>query len=133
MDEEKIEGMSLSNLKGQFLAHKHRAQLDSERQPFFKLLKSVLKGTDPSKRDRESAHEAERQRMIDVLKHTLHWRKAPPGTLVPSDLFNGLERTCQNDTTLNSTDSVVSSLQTVDARTDGETTRGGIGANVESE
>ena len=83
--------------------------------------------------DMESAHEAERQRMIDVLKHTLHWRKAPPGTLVPSDLFNGLERTCQNDTTLNSTDSVVSSLQTVDARTDGETTRGGSGANVESE
>ena len=137
VDEEKIEEMSLSALKDQFSAHKHRAQLDSERQPLFKLLKSVLKGTDPSKRDRQSAHEAERQRMIDVLKHTLRWRKAPPGTLVPSDLFNGLERTGTNDTILGSTADSAVSQQTVagrtDGRTDGETDRGGSDANVDSE
>eukprot|EP01043_Picozoa_sp_COSAG02_P005231 COSAG02_NODE_141_length_34311_cov_54.733135_1_plen_121_part_00 len=99
-DEEKIEGMSLAKLKEQFSAHKHRARLDSERQPFFKLLKVVVKGTDPSRRQRASLYEAERQRMISVLKHTLRWRSATPGLLPSSDVFDGLRRVGETDTAL---------------------------------
>ena len=50
-----------------------------------------------------------------------------------ADLGRHGDTSREYDTTLNSTDSAVSSLQTVDARTDGETAREGSGANVERE
>ena len=69
--------------------------------------------------------------------HGADTQRAPPGTLVPSDLFSGLERTGANDTILGSTADSAVSQQTVagrtDGRPDGETDRGGSDANVDSE
>ena len=99
-DEEKIEQMSLIDLKSQFSAHKHRARLDPERQPFFKLLKLVVKGTDPSRKQRPSLHESERQRIIAVVKHTLKWRNALVGVVPPETTFEGFVRVGDNHTQL---------------------------------